>query len=196
MTDKNDGPINLSKIPPSMLFDPLFLSRYQDMLNGLSKPQKQREISIHEAAHAVYFEYARAVNIKFNRPEIFYDEKIGDYVGYGASVSYEIDPALLEGLTAGQWLFYMVKAHLVGGIAAQVLEDATILGDETDLKNFNEFYDANKLGDIYPQHDNVTLRDDAIRIIRLELAKPEMKSLIRAKAVEAKTILFDPHLLD
>ncbi len=188
----SDGPINLAQITSEMMGDPLFQSRYKEMLDGLSKPKKQSEICVHEAAHAVYFEQARAKNIKFNKPEIFHDGK-SDYVGYGASVSYDVDPAALKGLTTGQWAFEMVKAHLVGGIAAEVLEGATILGDETDFKNFSEFYDEAKLESIYVDMTLVKLHDDAVRIIRLELAGQSIESLIRAKAVEAKAVLFDPY---
>jgi hypothetical protein len=193
MTDVNDGPINLSRITPEMLLDPRFPPKYKEMLDGLSKPKKQREICVHEAAHAIYFETARAKNVRFNRAEMFYDDKIKDYVGYGATTSYELRDANLEGLTTGQWAFLMVKAHLVGGIAAEVFEGASVLGDETDLENFKNFYDEFKLAQMNPNLTRDMLHDDAIRIIRLELAIPGAKDDIRARAREAKAVLFDPY---
>jgi hypothetical protein len=193
--DLNDGPINLSRITPEMLLDPLFEPRYMEMLNGLSKPKKQREICVHEAAHALYFENARAINIRFNRPEMSYDDDLKDYVGYGASTSFEFNPT--DTVIKSVWAFDVVKAHLVGGIAAEVLEGATNLGDEIDVKNFKEFFDYNNLGEYYPgktrEEAQDALSECAIKIIRLELAKPELETAIRAKAVEAKAVLFDPY---
>lgn len=189
MTNTNDGPINLARITAEMLLDPLFEPRYMNMLNDLSRSWRRKEICIHEAAHALYFEESGAKDIKFNRPEIFYSDEIKDYVCYGASVNCVL--AVPQGLATGDWYFLITKAYLVGGLAAQALEGATSLDNEKDIEDLNKFFDLNKIYDVTLRQ---LLQDEAIKIIPRELALPENEKLIRDKAVEAKAVLFDPYL--
>jgi hypothetical protein len=188
----DSGPIRLSKLTLDQLKEPLFISRYKEFYIGLSDPPTQREICVHESAHYLGFRMTGAKTITYDKPELFWDEKIKDYIGHAGKVQCVLSVTEIpEGMTLSNWMMAGAMALAAGTIAAEMICGHVMPGSgEGDLAEFNSFCDAIHFEKAYPNETRANYWIQAQNNIRKTLENPANQAATLQAADEMQPIMF------
>jgi hypothetical protein len=188
----DSGPIRLSKLSLDQLKEPLFIKRYREFYVGLSEPAAQREISVHEAAHHLGFKLTGAKNITYEKAELFYDEKLKDYVGHAGKVNAPISTTdIPEGMPLAEWMMLVTMALAAGTVAAEAICGSAKLGSgDGDLFVFNNFCDALGFEKLYPGVTRASYWANAQENMRITLMNPVNQAATLQVADEMQPEMF------
>jgi hypothetical protein len=174
------------------LKDPRFLSLFNDMSAGLSDPQHAFEVCVHEVAQFTYLDRAGLAGLRFGGPQIIYKAEIDKFAGRGARViTTDCIPnaAHLSKISNGAWVKELVLGFAAGGVAAEVLANASNNGDEEDRELFDKFCESG-LPNGLKVLNGAELWDRARDILTDELQIPRIKEPILTTAKALRFNLF------
>jgi hypothetical protein len=189
--------IDVSQVPEEKRDDPRFQRCLFEIENMLADGRFQNTISVHEAAHVIYFEQAGFTNPVFSRTRILYDPSQDDpYPVYIAEVKFgteNVNRDSLRDYSALQyWILDVSKAHCAGGVAARkIMNELGDVGDQRDYENFLSFCDG--VCAVRPDIpiDRDVLWKCAQDEVKQDLSRSGFEQKIWQKVREIKPLLFE-----
>jgi hypothetical protein len=177
--------IDVSEIPNERKSDPRFIALSAGMTAGLADARMRRAVSVHEAAHLIYFTKAGRTGHSVAGPRIVYDATKDEFSGYGASVQFTgNDDALLAKWNVSEWVSRYACGCAAGGIAARKLTGVSDGGDEDDRDNLKTFCAAIVNRDPDIQLDVDRLWFGAQQHVSQELENPKALQIMIQVATE------------